>query len=727
MAYSVLPPEALAIDNFPQSEEIVHLATSVEVISAAPTPPETLAPEDSSSTQPEFARRGVPRQATLVDTKLRSNVILDAERGRRGDAGRDSSVSPCLGVHVSGCQIPRLNATSYDSLAGEGAATPEVLPVPILQLSSPESVPPRFQQDDAGTRGHGDAQRNVSQAPCPDGSVQGTDSPSSTSCPISVGVQSLSEISARLPISPSPRLFLEPSTSEPLPISQSLDSSADRVTVQKIEVIGSTVFDSDELDSIIKPFEGRSLTLEERRSVADAITQLYLDQGYITSRALLENAETTDGVLKVRIIEGGLAEIKIEGTRRLNPSYIRSRIELGAGTPLNTAKLEDQLRLLRADPLLENIEASLQASGQVGQSNLVVRVQEADPFEANFSIDNYSPPSVGSERLGMGLRYRNLTGIGDELAGSYYRSTTGGADVFDFSYRVPLNAMNGTLQLRAAPNRNEITQSPFSELDIRGKSQLYELSYRQPLIRTPREEFALSVGFGFQEGQTFLFNELPTPFGIGPDEDGVSRTSVVKLSQDYLKRDPGGAWSLRSQFSIGTGLFDATTNESPIPDGQFFSWLGQVQRVQRLGDDHLLIVQADLQLTPDSLLPSQQFVIGGGQSVRGYRQNVRSGDNGFRFSIEDRITVGRDEAGAPTIQLAPFIDVGAIWNQSDNPNKLPDQTFLVGAGLGLLWDQFAGVKGLSVRLDYGLPFINLSDRGTNAQDEGFYFSVNYSL
>ena len=116
-----------------------------------------------------------------------------------------------------------------------------------------------------------------------------------------------------------------------------------------------------------------------------------------------------------------------------------------------------------------------------------------------------------------------------------------------------------------------------------------------------------------------------------------------------------------------------------------------------------------LQLTPDSLLPSQQFVIGGGQSVRGYRQNIRSGDNGFRVAIEDRITVQRNESGISTIQLAPFLDMGAVWNKSNNPNQLPDQTFLVGAGLGLLWNQAMGIDNLFLRLDYGFPFIDLSD------------------
>ncbi len=137
-----------------------------------------------------------------------------------------------------------------------------------------------------------------------------------------------------------------------------------------------------------------------------------------------------------------------------------------------------------------------------------------------------------------------------------------------------------------------------------------------------------------------------------------------------------------------------------------------------------LIVGLDLQLTPNSLLPSQQFVIGGVQTVRGYRQNARSGDNGVRFSIENQITVLRNEAGLATLLLSPFIDLGAVWNQSDNPNNLflPRQRFLSSGGLGLLWQP---IPNFNVRLDYGIPFVNLSDRGNNVQDSGFHFSVYY--
>ncbi|OCQ97375.1 peptide ABC transporter permease [Nostoc sp. MBR 210] len=499
--------------------------------------------------------------------------------------------------------------------------------------------------------------------------------------------------------------------------------SSQTIKVEKINVTGSTVFRPERFQSITQSVEGREVTVEELRKAADAITQLYLDQGYITSRAILVDQTVNNGVVEIRVIEGTIEKIEVQGTRRLNPEYVRSRVALGAGKPLLTAALEDQLRLLRADPLFSNVEASLRAGSGVGQSILIVRVTEAQPFNAALTVDNYSPPSIGSERLGVNASYRNLSGLGDEFSAAYYLTTRGGANIFDFNYRLPLNPMDGTLQLRTSFNDTNVVQEPFAAFDIRGESQLYEISFRQPLIRTPREEFALSLGFAVQNGQTFTFAG-PTPFGIGPDEEGNSRTRVIKFGQDYVVRDLNGAWALRSLFSFGLGIFDATSNPNPIPDGQFFSWLAQAQRVQRLGTDSVLVAQAELQLTPNALLPAQQFVVGGGQSVRGYRQNVRAGDNGVRFTVENRLTVQRDASGNSTLQVAPFFDMAYVWNVEDNPNILQRQKFIAGIGLGIL---FQPIPQLDIKLDYGYPLIDLDDRGSNAQDDGFYFSVGYRL
>lgn len=508
------------------------------------------------------------------------------------------------------------------------------------------------------------------------------------------------------------------------PPRQQIAQTPDKIQVDRIEVTGSSIFDSSKFGPIIQELQGREVTRTELEAAVNAITQLYLEREYLTSEATLVPESLTTGVVEIKILEGGIEEIRIEGLRKLNPSYVRKRVELGATTPLNPRKLEEQLRLLRIDPLLENVEASLRKGHGVNQSILIVRVTEANPFNANFSVDNYSPPSVGSEQIGVGAIHRNFSGIGDSFAVSYRRTTRSGADTWNLTYQLPLNAMNGTLRVSGSIDRNEVIQEPFDSLGIEGESDLFNITYRQPLIYTPGKEFALSFGFTYRDGQTFTFAG-PTPFGFGPDSDGVSTTSVFNFSQEYITRNQSGAWSLRSQLNFGTQLFNATENNDPIPDGQFFSWSGQVQRVQIFSPTNFLIIQGEIQLSTDGLLPSQQFIIGGGQSVRGYRQNLLAGDNGIRFSIEDRITLQRDEDGIPTLQIAPFLDAGAVLNTDDNPNSLSqNQNVIAGIGLGILLQP---LPGLNMRVDYAVSLTQVENEGDNLQEKGFYFTVNYEI
>jgi hemolysin activation/secretion protein len=508
-----------------------------------------------------------------------------------------------------------------------------------------------------------------------------------------------------VPTGPAPEVILAPE-SAPTPTV----AAPDRIVVKRIEVVGSSVLSAATIAQIVEPFTGQSLTFAELQGIADRLTQQYLKAGYLTSRALLKAQTIQAGVVQIQILEGSLAQVEVIGTKRLSPHYIRQQIQPAFQTPLSQPRLEDQLRLLKLDPLLSNVEASIRQAEQPGQSVLTVRVAEAPAVFGTVSLDNDSVPSVGSERAGITLGYRNLTGHGDVLYGSYYRSLSGGANLGDFGYQLPLNPMQGTLQWRVAPSRYHITQGDFKAFDISGSSTYYDVSLRQPLVRSPRTEVALSLGLGYRTGKT-LVSDLVV------DE---SVTTVLRFGQDWLKRDPKGFWAVNSQFNFGTDWLGATRGKTP--DGQFFSWTGQAGRTQLLNADNLLHLQANWQLTPDPLLPSQQFVMGGRQSLRGFRQNFRSGDNGVSLSIEHQVTLQRNLAGVSVLQLAPFIDAGVVWNAANNPSPLPPQTFLAGLGVGLRWQP---TEKWDLRLDYGLPLVRPRDRGHNLQDTALYFNLKY--
>jgi hemolysin activation/secretion protein len=272
--------------------------------------------------------------------------------------------------------------------------------------------------------------------------------------------------------------------------------------------------------------------------------------------------------------------------------------------------------------------------------------------------------------------------------------------------------MNGTISARFLPSEFEIiSPQELASFDIEGDAQVYELTYRQPLVRNPREEFALSLGFRHRDGES----------RIASTDFSSNSASVIQFGQDYLRRDPQGAWALRSQFSLGVDWLNATNTSSPQPDSQFVSWLGQVQRAQVLNQDHLLIVQGDLQLASDTLLGSEQFVIGGRQSARGYSQNARFGDNGVRLSVEDRITLQRNESGAPIMLLSPFLDMAAVWNTKSG-TTVNDDRFLLGTGVGFT---YRPIENLDLRLDLGVPLVEIDDSAP--QDLFLYLDFDLEL
>ncbi|MEQ8466543.1 CHAT domain-containing protein [Coleofasciculus sp. E1-EBD-02] len=194
-------------------------------------------------------------------------------------------------------------------------------------------------------------------------------------------------------------------------VSDSLVTIQDQqlIQVQRIEVTGSTIFGEAEFKPIIELVEGRTVTIEELRRVADAISQLYIEQGYITSRAVIVEESLDKGVAEIRVIEGSLKEIQVEGTRQIEEDYIRSRLRRGTGTPLNVTQLEDELLLLRANPLFENVEASLRAGTELGQSILIVRVTESfDPIRNRLQFNEHSSSNIANASLFERLQLREF-------------------------------------------------------------------------------------------------------------------------------------------------------------------------------------------------------------------------------------------------------------------------------------------------------------------------------
>ena len=525
------------------------------------------------------------------------------------------------------------------------------------------------------------------------------------------------------PTSETEPILVSPQTSEAsdrdLVVIENADEIPEQIVVEDFDVVGSSVFSKQELESAVKSYRNRPLTLPELFQARSVITKLYTDKGYVSSGAYIPPQELNNGTVKIAVLEGELEEINVSGTKHLSKNYISSRIETAAGKPVNVDNLLSALQLLRLDPLIDNVSAELSAGIRPGTSLLEIEVQEADVFNISTSFNNNRSPSVGSNQRAVGLNHGNLLGLGDRFTFEY--ANTDGSDAFDFTYALPLNSKNGTIEAAYSRNSNNIIEEPFANvLDIESESRYYELGFRQPIVRQPTQEFTLGLSFSRTESEIY-FDDRGYQLSRGANADGETKISALRFSQEFVDRNDREVLALRSQFNVGIDAFDPTINGDDEPDSTFLSWRGQSQWVRRLDEDFLLLLRGDAQLATGSLLPLEQFRVGGARSVRGYRQDLSLGDNGLFASAELRIPVLRFEKIGGLVQIAPFFDLGTVWNNDDleiSSSTLPSLGVGVNFSLG---DRF------NARLDWGIPLSDVEIENDSLQEDGIYFSLNSSF
>ena len=486
----------------------------------------------------------------------------------------------------------------------------------------------------------------------------------------------------------------------------------DKVFLKKIVLVGNSVFSEEDLKSYLG-IEGKQVDTEELTALAELITDFYVQQGFIASGAYLPEQDVSNGVVRIEIIEGELEQINFNGLKSIRKSYINSRLQSVLSKPLNINELNEQLELLKQNSAIKNLKAELVKGIKLGNSVLVVEVEENFPFQIKTEANNYRSPGVGEFQGTLEATYQNLAGYSDLLQGTY--NFTEGFNAYSIGYQIPTFIKNGLLSFEYRDGDSEIIEN-FEDIDIRAESDSWLLRYNQPIIQKLNNKIALGVEFERQRSTTFILDDLPFSFADGP-QDGESVVSTLRFTSDWNKRFQTSALAISSELNFGLDAFGATVNRN-APDGLFFSWLGQSQWMKALNKDKdlLLITRITTQLSPDPLLPLKQFTLGGQGTVRGVRQNQEIGDNGVVGTIEFSVPlIGNDRENSSRIKIIPFFDFGKVWSNNNS-----DTSYLASVGVGANWKI---EDYLSLTLDWGVPLINNDDSGNSLQENGLTFSL----
>src|SRR5688572_9847873 len=128
----------------------------------------------------------------------------------------------------------------------------------------------------------------------------------------------------------------------------------------------------------VRDYHNKELTTEDLEQIRQAVTRLYVGQGFINSGAVLPDQTVDGGVIAYKVVEGKLTDVNLEYRDRndalkpvkgrLRREYVVSRVRRGAKPPLNIIRLRNQLEVLRQNPNLSRVNAELRPGTEPGEA-----------------------------------------------------------------------------------------------------------------------------------------------------------------------------------------------------------------------------------------------------------------------------------------------------------------------------------------------------------------------
>lgn len=500
-----------------------------------------------------------------------------------------------------------------------------------------------------------------------------------------------------------------------------------RFEVQRFKITGNTILPEAELRKITDAYQKRPITLSDLEQLRHQLNRCYYQHGYVNSGVVFSQAFDSPDEPTLKVIQGRVIRMDVKGLKHLSANYIKKRLELGVGPPLNMNTLRERIRILHENPLIRRIRAEISPSGRLGEAILKVNVEETRPYYMGARFDNDHSPSTGAEQLTLYAFHNNATGWGDALAAQF--SLTTGAKEISADYDIPLSARELMLNLKFETVSSEVVEKPFDELDIKSEAVDFGIGVSRPFGRAPERTIVLGLMAEKRHLETSL---LGRGFSFSPGvQRGEADITVLRFSQQWLQKELNQVLAVNSVFSMGLNVLNATQNES-APDGDFFVWMGQAQWIRRLPDlwQSQLVLRTEVQLAVDPLLPMEKFGVGGAGAggVRGYRKNQLVKDNGVAASAELRIPLIRlplplvaKDASDGMVRAVPFFDFG--WARDKEPNDQDPDT-ISSLGLGLRWDISPRAHA---HIYYGHGFETFENISRNWQDEGIHFEIRWDF
>jgi len=275
-----------------------------------------------------------------------------------------------------------------------------------------------------------------------------------------------------------------------------------RFELKGVDFSGNTIVQSNDLDKFFEPLIGQEIGFDEILNKISDITKVYQLMGYITSKAYIPPQKITDGIIKINIIEGKIAQIEINETKWAKPSYIKNNLiasnDLQESKIFNVNNLKTALNEINDKEYLKG-KVVLKRGDAPETTDIIFKVKDRFPLNFSPSWDNFGRDYTGVQRAGINFSNQNITGFGDTLNNTIDLSE--GIFGINTKYAVPLGSKGVELQVGYSYNDIKIGQELAPE-KIKGLSHGLKAALVFPLYKKDDLKLTSDVAYEMLSSKT---------------------------------------------------------------------------------------------------------------------------------------------------------------------------------------------------------------------------------
>ena len=483
-----------------------------------------------------------------------------------------------------------------------------------------------------------------------------------------------------------------------------------------IEIIGSSVYAPSRFVAFYEGLLARQVTLADIKAVARKITDLYEGDGYVLTQARVPDLDVSLGVVSIRIVEGFIGEVLIEGQVEGSESLLRAYAKkITADRPTRLSSMERYVLLIEdlpgvsVRPLLEPVDR------ETGEYKLILDLKH-DSVQGLLQVDNRGSRSVGPYQLWAGATFNSVLGVYESSRVRFVTTPqTEELLFFDVSHTQTLGTEGTTVTVAGSFSDSE----PGFDLKSRkidSEGTRFEIQVAHPVVRSRLLDIYVTGRFTFRDSES---TELSAR-----SFDDTLRVARLGASVSFDDAAAGRNW-VSAEVSQGLDILGASGSDSPSlsrPGASpvFTKVTLDYSRFQKVWNNVAVLLTATGQKSSGTVLSAEEIGLGGERFGRAYDPSEITGKDGAAGRVELQYDGSLADSLLNQYQFYGYYDIGAVW--ADVP---AGRQSLASAGFGVRGQFKHGLFGY-VEIAKPLTRLVAAERA-GGDDPRFFFVLRWDL